>query len=198
MEESVAQVDWSSVRVFWGDERCVPPDHPDSNYGTARKTLLDHVPIPSQNVHRIHGELHPQEAALAYEDTLRGFFSPDAQQGTPTFDLVLLGMGTDGHTASIFPGTSAVHETKRWVVAHYVDAVGAWRVTLTRAPINQASHVTFIVSGTEKAEPLRRVLAGPHQPQPLPAQIINPTRGRLLWLSDEAAGALLSGDRQCE
>jgi 6-phosphogluconolactonase len=183
-----ARVDWSRVHVFWGDERCVPPDHPDSNYRMARETLLDHVPLPTGDVHRIRGEVHPEEAAADYERTLRSFFAPQARdkEPTPHFDLVLLGMGEDGHTASLFPGTAA-HEQTRWVVAYYVDKLGAWRVTLTPVAINAAAHVTFLVSGAGKAARLREVLSEPYQPDVLPAQIVRPTNGHLLWLTDVAA-----------
>jgi 6-phosphogluconolactonase len=213
-------VDWSRVHIFWGDERCVPPDHPDSNYRMVRETLLDHIPLPARNVHRIRGEIKPEEAAADYERTLRSFFaqqpkrhccatgeketrvlpipsvvSPSARLRTgavePRFDLVLLGMGQDGHTASLFPGTAALHEGARWVVAHYVDKLSAWRITLTPVVFNAAAHITFIVSGAGKAERLREVLAGPYQPDVLPAQIVRPTDGRLLWLVDAAAAAHL-------
>ena len=190
-EELAAQADWSRVHVFWGDERCVPPDHPDSNYRMARERLLDHVPIPTQNVHRIRGEIDPEEAAVEYERTLRTFFSPHPEQRGAEFDLVLLGMGDDGHTTSLFPGSAALHEQVRWVVAHYVDKVQSWRVTLTPVVINAAAHVTFVVSGAGKAERLRQVLVGPYQPDILPAQIVKPDSERLLWLVDTAAAALL-------
>jgi 6-phosphogluconolactonase len=192
--ELAAQVDWSCVHVFWGDERCVPPDHPDSNYRMAREALLDHVPIPAQNVHRIRGEVEPEEAAAEYERTLRTFFSPvpeerraEPEQSAPHFDLVLLGMGGDGHAASLFPGSAALHERMRWVVAYYVDKLQAWRVTLTPVAINAAAQVTFIVSGVGKAKRLQQVLVGPYQPDVLPAQIVRPDGGRLLWLVDAAA-----------
>lgn len=186
-EEFAGLVDWSRIHVFWGDERCVPPDHPDSNYRMAREILLDHVPIPAGNVHRIRGEINPKEAAADYERTLRSFFAQQRQ----SFDLFLLGLGGDGHTASLFPGTAALREQERWVVSYYANKVGAWRVTLTPVAINAAAHVTFIVSGAGKAERLRQVLSGPHQPDALPAQIVRPDGNRLLWLVDEAAGALL-------
>ncbi len=189
--ELSAQVDWPGVHVFWGDERCVPPDNPDSNYGMARKTLLDHVPIPVQNIHRIRGELEPEEAAAEYELTLREFFSPAPENPAATFDLVLLGLGADGHTASLFPSAAELEEQPRWVVAHYVDKARAWRVTLTPTAINAATQVTFIVSGAGKAETMRRVLSGPHQPDLLPAQIIRPAMGSLLWLVDAAAAGLI-------
>jgi len=195
-DEFAGRVDWPRVHIFWGDERCVPPDHPESNYRMARETLLDHVPLPTRNVHRLPDEMEPEQAAGEYERTLRSFFAqqPRGKETrddgpTPRFDLVLLGMGEDGHTASLFHGTAALHEQTRWVVAHYVDKLSAWRVTLTPVAINAAAHVTFVVSGAGKAERLREVLDGPHQPDVLPAQIVRPTDGRLLWLADAAAAA---------
>lgn len=190
-EELAAQVDWSCVYVFWGDERCVPPDHHDSNYLMARQTLLDHLPVPPENVHRIRGELEPEEAAAEYERTLRTFFFLPSEKPIPRFDLVLLGMGDDGHTASLFPGSAALHERRRWVATQYVGKLQVWRVTLTPIIINAAAHVTFLVSGAGKAERLHQVLTGPYQPDLLPAQIIKPDGGRLLWLVDAAAAALL-------
>jgi 6-phosphogluconolactonase len=181
-DELSARVDWPRVRVFWGDERCVPPDHPESNYRMAREVLLDKIPIPAENVHRIRGELPPDQAAMAYQAELEAVLGTGGR-----FDLILLGMGEDGHTASLFPGTAALHEQTRWVVAHYVDKLSAWRVTLTPVAINAAAHVTFLISGAGKAERLQEVLDGPHQPDVLPAQIVRPTDGRLLWLADAAA-----------
>ena len=181
-DEFAARVDWPRVHVFWGDERCVPPDHPESNYRMARETLLDKIPIPAENVHRIRGELPPDQAATAYQAELEAVLGAGGR-----FDLILLGMGEDGHTASLFPGTAAIHEQTRWVVAHYVDKLSVWRVTLTPVVINAAAHVTFLVSGAGKAERLREVLDGPHQPDVLPVQIVRPTDGRLLWLADAAA-----------
>jgi 6-phosphogluconolactonase len=197
-DEYADRVDWARVHVFWGDERCVPPDHPDSNYRMARETLLDHVPLPVGYVHRMRGEMAPAQAAAEYERTLRTFFSSPAagreggdEEPTARFDLILLGMGDDGHTASLFPGTAVIDEQTRWVVAHYVEKLSAWRVTLTPVVINAAANVTFIVSGAGKAERLRQVLAGPYQPHTLPAQIVRPDYGRLRWLVDAAAAALL-------
>jgi 6-phosphogluconolactonase len=180
------RVDWPRVHVFWGDERCVPPDHPESNYRMAREALLDRVPIPTENVHRMRGELPPDQAATAYQAELEAALGAGGR-----FDLILLGMGADGHTASLFPGTTALHEQTRWVVAHYVDKLSAWRVTLTPVAINAAAHVIFIVSGAGKAERLPEVLAGPYQPDILPAQIVRPADGRLLWLVDAAAAVHL-------
>jgi 6-phosphogluconolactonase len=181
-DEFAARVDWSRVYIFWGDERCVPPDHPDSNYRMAREALLDKIPIPTGNVHRIRGEWPPDQAAVAYQAELEVVLGAGGR-----FDLILLGMGVDGHTASLFPGTAAMHEQTRWVVAHYVDKLSMWRITLTPVVINAAAHVTFMVSGAGKAERLREVLAGPYQPDILPAQIVRPPDGRLLWLVDAAA-----------
>ena len=185
--EFAAGVNWTRVHVFWGDERCVPPDHPDSNYCTAHEALLDHVPILAGNVHRIQGEMEPAGAADEYERALRSFFA----SGQPRFDLIMLGMGDDGHTASLFPGTAAIHEQKRWVVAHLVSKLSAWRVTLTPVVINAAANVAFVVSGATKAERLSQVLTGPYQPDVLPSQIVRPAEGRLLWWVDSAAAAQL-------
>lgn len=187
------QLDWSRLHVVWGDERCVPPDDPRSNYRMAREALLDHVPLPPANIHRITGEAEPTQAALAYESLLRslvGGGAPDADTDAG-LDLVLLGMGSDGHTASLFPGTAAVRERVRWVVAEFIEAVGTWRVTLTPVALNAARQVSFVVSGTAKARRLQEVLEGPSIPDRLPAQAVRPTHGRLTWLVDEAAATHL-------
>jgi 6-phosphogluconolactonase len=189
------RVNWARVHVFWGDERCVPPDDPASNYRMAREALLSHVPVPEGNVHRMRGEDDPGSAAAAYERELREMFvtpgGPPACTPGRRFDLVLLGMGDNGHTASLFPGMPAVRETERWVVAQYVEAVSMWRVTLTPVIINSAAEVTFLVCGGDKAGMLRRVLKGPHEPAALPAQAIAPHHGRLCWLVDASAAAHL-------
>lgn len=189
------RIDWARVHVFWGDERCVPPADPASNYRMARENLLDRVPVPERRVHRIRGADDPAEAAAAYERELRAAFAtPDGPpQPTPgsRFDLVLLGMGDDGHTASLFPGTASVRERERWVVAQHVAAVSMWRVTVTPVVINAAAEVAFLVAGREKASTLRRVLEGPYQPDALPAQAIAPHPGRLCWFVDAAAAAEL-------
>lgn len=185
------RVAWPKVHVFWGDERAVPPEHPDSNYRMARETLLDHVPIPEAQVHRMHGDLEPQVAADAYEATLRATFDEAAGDG---FDLVFLGMGDDGHTLSLFPGTAAVGETRRLCVANHVDKLASWRITLTAPFVNRAKNVAFLVAGAKKAATLKRVLQGPRDVEALPAQLIAPVGGHLAWLVDEAAAADL--DRQ--
>lgn len=190
-EEFANRVDWPRVHIFWGDERCVPPDHIDSNYLLAQQALLDHVPILASNVHRIACEKEPTHAATGYERTLRTFFARFSPGRSPRFDLILLGMGPDGHTASLFPGTAALREKKRWVVAHYIESLAAWRVTLTPKVINSAARVVFLVCGADKAERLHEVLAGPRQPDRLPAQIVRPGDGRLLWLVDSAAAVFI-------
>lgn len=186
------RIDWALVHVFWGDERCVPPDHPDSNYRLARETLLEHVPIPAGHVYRIPAELPPPTAAHAYEQTLRAFFGEgDPALPQPRFDLLLQGLGDDGHTASLFPGTAALHETTRWVVENYVPRLDAWRITLTAPAINAAAHVIFLVSGASKANALQAVLRGPHRPHEYPAQLIQPRAGQVWWLADQAAAEQL-------
>ncbi|HHS97595.1 MAG TPA: 6-phosphogluconolactonase [Chloroflexi bacterium] len=173
-----SRVDWDRVHLFWGDERCVPPDHPESNYRMVREALLDRVPIPVENVHRIRGEWPPEEAAAAYEAELRAIFGPDGR-----LDLVLLGLGADGHTASLFPGSAALDERERWVAAVFADPVGTWRITLTPPALNGAREVLFLVVGKPKAEALARVLAG----WDLPAGRIRPRSGRLSWFVDRDA-----------
>lgn len=187
------QVDWSRLHIFWGDERCVPPDHPDNNAFRARRALLEHVPIPAENIHRVPTDLPPEQAAAAYEEDLLQFFStlPDQVDRTQArFDLVLLGMGDDGHTASLFPGSDPVLEYTRWVAALYVDKLAAWRVTLTPAILNRAAHVIFLVSGGGKSWTLQKVIYGSYQPDRYPAQVIQPHDGQVMWLVDEAAASL--------
>ena len=180
------RIDWTRVHIFFGDERCVQPEDPRSNYQMASAALCDHVPIPAGNIHRMLGEEPPERAALAYESQLR------ASLAGAGFDLVLLGMGDNGHTASIFPGLAAVTETARWVMAQYVEVMGMWRVTLTPVVINAARNVVFLASGAGKAEMLERVLQGPYDPVVLPSQAIRPAPGELYWLVDREAAARLS------
>jgi 6-phosphogluconolactonase len=175
-------IEWAHVHIFWGDERCVPPNHPDSNYGMAQRTLLSHIDIPAQNVHRLKGELDPAQAAQQYEDELRAIFGT-----APCFDLILLGMGADAHTASLFPGTPALHEQQRWVVASFVAKLQTQRLTLTPPIINQATTVIFLIAGNDKAAALQSVWHGRHDPDRYPAQIVMPMLGRVIWLVDQAA-----------
>ncbi len=182
------RIDWQRVHVFFGDERCVPPEDNGSNYRMAREALLDFVPLPAENVHRLRGEDDPAVAALAYEQEIRRLFRTSA---LPAFDLICLGMGENGHTASLFPGTAALREGARWVVPQYVEVMQTWRVTMTAPLINAAHHVAFFVEGAGKAEMLQRVLHGPYDPDVLPAQLIQPASGNVHWLVDAAAAAQL-------
>ncbi len=190
-------VPWSSVYFFWGDERCVPPDHPESNYGMARVTMLEKVPVPTENVYRVPTEEgNAQRVAAAYERILRTFFVLNEGQ-QPRFDLILLGMGEDGHTASLFPGTAALQETGT-VTANDIQKSGTHRITLTIPAINQAAHIVFMVSGPSKTSVLQEVLEGQYQPTRLPSQSIQPVEGKLIFLLDRAAASELtpSGERQ--
>jgi 6-phosphogluconolactonase len=194
-EPLASRVNWSRVHVVWGDERCVPPTSAESNYRMAREALLDHVPIPPENVHRMHGEDDPERAAASYEATLRTLFrtpssSPSSEPGK-NIDLALLGLGDNGHTASIFPGSAIVDERARWVVSEYVPAASMWRITMTAPLLNASAEILFLVSGGAKASVLEQVLEGPRKPHELPAQLIAPTHGRIQWLVDSAAAAEL-------
>jgi 6-phosphogluconolactonase len=192
-EEFGKGIDWPNVHVFFGDERMVPPDHAESNYRTASEALLSRVPVPPENVHRIDGVGDARANASAYEAEMRGLFG-DADW--PRLDHVLLGMGDDGHTASLFPGTEVLNETRLWVAPNWVEKLGAWRVTLTAPAINAARHVTFLVSGAGKAARLREVLKGARDPFRLPSQLIRPLDGTLEWLVDRAAAARLEQNRE--
>ena len=173
-----------TVQVFWGDERHLPPEHPESNYRMANEALVSRVPMPPGNVHRIRGEEQDAgKAAASYEQTLREFFRLQGDQ-LPRFDLILLGMGADGHTASLFPGTPAIREQRRLVLAQWVEKLRSSRITLTPPVLSNAASVIFLVSGEEKAEALRAVIEGEYQPNRFPAQIVRPAHGRLLWLVD--------------
>jgi len=182
------QLNWSKVHIFFGDERCVPPDHSESNYRMANEALISRVSIPPPNVHRINGLGDAVANASLYEDELRTFFNPASW---PRFDLVLLGMGDDGHTASLFPGTKALVEPRAWVVANWVEKVGAFRITLTAPAINHAANIAFLVTGATKAERLLEVLRGALDPEKLPSQLIQPLDGSLFWLVDKAAAGRL-------
>lgn len=180
---------WGKWHVFFGDERTVPPEDSDSNYHMAKNTLLSKVPIPDGQVYRMKGELDPEAAADAYERRLNDDFGNEV---APRFDLILLGMGDDGHTASLFPHTAAIHESEKWVIAHEVEKLDTWRITLTPPVINNAHHVVFMVTGEQKSERLNEVLNGEFQPDNLPSQIIKPVAGQLLWYIDEAAASRLA------
>ena len=183
--DHAGRVDWPNVHVFFGDERTVPPDSGDSNYGMAREALLDHVPIGG--VHRMRGELAPEEAAERYEEELRNFFGPD---GVPSLDLIMLGIGGDGHTASLFPNTPALGVTDRLTFANPVEKLDTVRLTLTVPVINAARAVNFLVAGEDKAEALREALEGDADPREYPAKLIRPAGGPT-WMVDGAAAKLL-------
>jgi 6-phosphogluconolactonase len=183
---------WGKTHVFWGDERPVPPDHADSNFRMAHEALLSKVPVPAANVHRIAGELAAEQAAADYERTLINAF--ELRDGElPRFDLALLGLGPEGHTASLFPGTLALHEKKRLAVANWVGKFDSERITLTAPVLNNAACVIFLVSGNEKAVVLKSVLEGRHEPEQLPAQLIRPHDGELIWIVDAAAALGIEG-----
>ncbi len=177
------RIDWTRTHLFWGDERAVPMSDPESNYRMVAETLLSRVSIPEQNIHRIRTELPPEEAAIEYERELSEFFG-----GAPRFHLALLGMGADGHTASLFPGSAALREKQRLVVA--ASHGSAQRITLTLPALDSAGEVLFLVTGASKAAALAAALEGPPDPD-LPAALVRPTSGRVAWLADAAAAAYL-------
>lgn len=182
------RVHWDSVDIFWGDERWVPLTDTESNAGEAMRGFLDHIPIPEERVHSVETELDdPKVAAERYERDIRQ--TVPITDGIPTFDLILLGMGEDGHTASLFPGTAAIHEERRLVVAHRVDKLDATRLTLTPPVINAAEQVVFLTGGAGKAETLHAVLDGEVDVDTYPSQVVRPAQGTLVWLVDEAAAS---------
>ncbi|MBZ5721288.1 MAG: 6-phosphogluconolactonase [Acidobacteriia bacterium] len=185
---SRSDIPWKQIYFFFGDERHVPPDHPESNYRMAHTAMLAHV--PPENVFRVRGELaDANAAALGYEQSMRTFFR--LQPGEfPRFDLTLLGLGPDGHTASLFPGSAALHETQRLVVANWVEKFNSYRITFTYPVLNHSACVLFLASGTEKAHALHEILEGSED---LPAKRVRPTDGRLIWMSDRDAASGLSG-----
>ncbi len=183
--DHVGDVDWPNVHVFFGDERAVPPDHEDSNYRMAREALLDHVPAGS--VHPMRGEMPPEEAASSYEEELRAFFG----EGRPGLDLVMLGIGGDGHTASLFPETAALGVTDRLVVANPVPKLDTTRITLTAPVLNAAREVLFLVAGEDKVEALKEILEGEADPREYPAKLVQPSGGPA-WMVDRAAAGLLA------
>jgi 6-phosphogluconolactonase len=181
---------WEQIEIYFVDERCVPPDDNDSNYRMTREALLEKVPVKPDQVFRMEGELEPELAAARYETAIRSQFRLEGAE-VPRFDVLALGMGDDGHTASLFPHTEALHELGRVVVANHVPQKDTWRITLTWPVIVEASHVFFLIGGKDKADPLHRVLQGPYDPETLPSQLIRPKSGKLLMLLDRDAAALL-------
>lgn len=188
-----SRIPWQGVHLFWGDERCVPATHPASNARMARAALLDRVPLPEEQVHPIVCDDEPEAAANRYEALLRSHFP----EGVARFDLVLLGLGDDGHTASLFPNSPSLGEKRRWVTATRKEGEEIMRITLTPPPLNQADLVIFLVAGSGKASMLQRVLEGPFTPHLLPAQLIRPPHARVRWLLDRGAATLLRGTPPC-
>ena len=177
-------IEWPKVRIYFGDERCVPPDSDQSNYHMAQGAMLTRVPISPQNVFRMRGEIDPNQAAIEYGRLLKERFEDGG------LDLVLLGMGDDGHTASLFPETEALNETKHRCVANFVPKLNTWRITLTAPFINKSDAVMFMVSGAGKSQRVAEVLEGPLDPRRLPSQMIHPVNGRLTWLLDSGAAGM--------
>jgi 6-phosphogluconolactonase len=186
----IGKLPWEKMHIFFGDERCVPPDHAESNFRMVKETLLSQRRIPAANVHRIRAEADAAQAAEEYETELRTFFAQGSSR-VPRFDFVMLGLGPDGHTASLFPGSEALNEQTRLVVASWVPQLNSHRITLTLPVLNAAAEVLFVVSGKDKAEVVHAAVRGGRQAGPLPAQRVQPTSGRLLWLVDQAAASLL-------
>jgi 6-phosphogluconolactonase len=187
-----SQVPWDKMHLFFGDERHVPPDHPDSNFRMASEIMISKSPLKPEQVTRIKGEYpDAEQAALEYEKTLREYFK--LKDGDyPRFDLVLAGMGSEGHTLSLFPGTKALHADGRIAVRNWVGKLGTDRITLTAPAASKAAEILFMVTGADKAPALKSVLEGPYEPDQLPAQALQPKNGKLLWLVDSAAGSLLT------
>jgi 6-phosphogluconolactonase len=182
-------LDWSRIHLFFGDERSVPPDDDESNYRMVKAALLDHIDIPDTNVHRIRGEDEPQKAAEAYAADIQAFFGDESEY----FDLNLLGMGEDGHTASLFPHTAAIHEQEKLVIAHHVTAKGdLWRISQTFPTILKSSNIMFLVSGEGKAEALKAVFDGDYQPDVYPSQVVaRSNHPHVVWAVDRAAATLI-------
>ncbi len=181
---------WDKLVIYWVDERSVPPDHEESNYRMTREAMLSKVPLAAERVYRMEGELEPEVAAARYESVIRNSFRLEGAQ-TPTFDLVLLGMGDDGHTASLFPHTAALENITDLVVANHVPQKDTWRITLTAPVINQSREVAFLIEGTSKTQVVRDVLLGRWQPEAYPSQLIRPASGRVTFLLDAAAASKL-------
>jgi 6-phosphogluconolactonase len=184
------EVPWDKLDLFWVDERCVPPDNADSNYRMTSEALLSKVPLSPERIHRMEGELDPEVASARYESAIRNAFKLEGAQ-TPTFDLIFLGMGDDGHTASLFPHTEGLNNLTNIVIANHVPQKDTWRITLTWPVINQGREVAFLIAGADKAAVLHDVLLGTYDPETHPSQLIRPASGRLTLLLDSAAAAKL-------
>jgi 6-phosphogluconolactonase len=187
------QIDWPQVHLFWGDERCVPADHAESNFRMTREALLSKINLPERNIHRMAGEKDPAAAAIEYENQLGAFFA-STKNAIPRFDLVLLGLGEDGHTASLFPGTAALGQAERLVATAYVEKLHAHRLTLTLPVLNAAAQVTFLIAGQSKAAIVNEILGSDRSAENYPAAQVKPIDGRLTWLITADAAALLPKD----
>jgi len=184
------QIDWTKAEIFWADERCVPPDDAESNFHLAHEVMLSKLPIPASQIHRMPADESDRVAAsAAYEQELRRVFGTD---GVPSFDLIQLGLGPEGHTASLFPHQASLRETERLVMSVTVPKPPPPRLTLTPPVLNAANHILFLVTGAEKADAVRAVLEGDYQPEEYPAQIVHPTQGEVTWMLDTAAASTLS------
>ena len=189
-EPFIKEFPWSKTYFFWGDERDVPLNHPDSNFHSVNEVLLNRVPIPTQNVHRVQTEMGPEKAARAYEEQLKRFFHGE----WPFFDLVLLGMGEDGHTASLFPFSDGLTVEDRRFIPNFAPHRKVWRLTLTKNAINAARNTIILVKGAEKASMVANALVGEYNPDEKPIQLIKPESGHLTWLLDENAASLLPAE----
>lgn len=189
-------IEWHKITFFWTDERCVAPDAAESNFRTANEYLLKPLGIGSSDFYRFKSELDPDAAAADYEKVLKLYFNKP--EGIPRFDLIFLGMGADGHTASLFPGTNALHSNGKLVVAQFVEKFGSNRLTITPSVINHAGNIIILVAGKDKAPALREVLEGENDPKNFPAQIIEPRSGKVCWVLDESAAELLTINRTYE
>lgn len=188
LEKYKDKIPWEKLLIFFGDERCVPPDHPDSNYKMAHDALLSQVSIPSENIFRMKGELSPDIAAAEYETAIKSALGEH-----PKFDIVLLGMGADGHTASLFPGTTALAASEKLVAANYVEKLDSWRLTLTPPAINMSRNIFFLIAGNDKAKAVKEILENDADS---PAQLIAPRSGSLFWLLDDDAASQLSSNEK--
>jgi 6-phosphogluconolactonase len=188
-DDYAGKLDWQSIDFFWGDERTVPPDHADSNYRMAYETLLSALPVPEARIHRMRGEIDPVEAAADYSLVLQQVFELTEPNAIPEFDLILLGLGPDGHTASLFPHTSALDVRDQFVVANPVPQLQTTRLTLTVPVLQAAAHVHVLVAGPDKAPAVQRAIEGEWNPAETPAQYLRQARGQVTWLLDSAAAA---------
>lgn len=183
------QIDWNKLHIFWGDERYVPFEDERNNAKMAFDTLLDHVPVPKEQIHIMRSDIDPRESAKAYENILHGYFDGKLH----SFDLILLGMGDDGHTLSLFPGTEVIYETEKWCIAFFLKQQDMFRITLTKTIANNASCILFLTTGSAKAPALKQVLQGEPNPTVYPSQVINAVQGETIWMVDQSAASLLDG-----